>query len=198
VAGRIQSLGEVAAVIFAGMPTKLDDATGTGPGGNLLTVRSLTGTEIDRHQLQILNVEERDVEKYRVHTGDVLISARSTSLKTAIVPVELDGNLINATLIGVRCLPTLLPRLLVAWLTGAEGQSCLEAVSQSGTHQMNITVAGLSRIPVPLPNLDVQRRLVQFLEVADEAHHAAIAAAEDRHKLATQVVTNQLIQMWNA
>jgi hypothetical protein len=188
---RTEPIGDFAK-IFAGMPTKSSDRQEVGRWGNVLTVRSLTGTGIDLSQLEEHGVVGRSVDQYQVQTGDLLLSARSTSLKTAIVPKELDGCLINATLIGVRCLPKLLPRLLAAWLDGPEGQAALQAVSQSGTLQMNITVAGLSKIMVPVPPMETQRQLVALLEVADEAHLAAVQAAEDRHQLATQIVAERL------
>lgn len=57
---------------------------------------------------------------------------------------------------------------------------------------MNITVAGLSKIMVPVPPMETQRQLVALLEAADEAHLAAIQAAEDRHRLATHIVAERL------
>lgn len=188
---RTEPIGDLAKV-FAGMPTKSSERQKIGRWGNVLTVRSLTGTGIDLTQLEEHVVAGRSVDQYRVQAGDLLLSARSTSLKTAIVPKELDGRLINATLIGVRCLPKLLPRLLATWLDGPEGQAALQAVSQSGTLQMNITVAGLSKIMVPVPPMETQRQLVALLEAADEAHLAAIHAAEDRHRLATHIVAERL------
>jgi hypothetical protein len=188
---RTESIGDLAKV-FAGLPTKSSERQEIGRWGNVLTVRSLTGTGIDVTQLEEHGVAGRSVDQYQVQAGDLLLSARSTTLKTAIVPKELDGCLINATLIGVRCLPKLLPRLLAAWLDGPEGQAALQAVSQSGTLQMNITVAGLSKIMVPVPPMETQRQLVALLEAADEAHLAAIQAAEDRHRLATHIVAERL------
>lgn len=193
---RPEQIGNLAN-IFAGMPTKSSECHEIGRGGTVLTVRSLTGIGIDGDQLEHHEVVSRATDQYKVQTGDLLLSARSTSLKTAIVPAELDGCVINATLIGVRCLPNLLPRLLIAWLDGPEGQAALQAVSQSGTLQMNITVAGLSRILVPVPPMETQRQLVQLLDAADEAHLAAVQAAKDRHQLATQIVAERLTQKEN-
>jgi len=85
------------------------------------------------------------------------------------------------------------PRLLIAWLNHPAGQAALESVSQSATAQMNITVAGLSKLEVPVPSRDVQKRVVKLLEAADEAYAAAIQAAEDRRRLASQIVIAQLM-----
>jgi len=179
--------------IYVGLPTKASDTRKVGRLGNVLTVRSLIGTAIDANELAVVDLNGRDVGKYRVATGDVLLSARSTSLKTALVPRELDRIVVNATLLGVRCLAHLEPRLLIAWLNHPAGQAALESVSQSATAQMNITVAGLSKLEVPVPSRDVQKRVVKLLEAADEAYAAAIQAAEDRRRLASQIVIAQLM-----
>src|SRR5262245_11813536 len=123
-----RQLGDIAH-IYVGLPTKESDIRQVGRSGNVLTVRSLTGTDIDANTLSIVDFDGRDVEKYRAAAGDVLLSARSTSLKAAIVTKELDGVVINATLLGIRCLPILEPRLLVAWLNHLEGRAALESVS---------------------------------------------------------------------
>lgn len=188
----LRKLGDLAH-IYVGLPTKESDTQKVGRSGNVLTVRALTGTDIDANTLSLVEFDGRDVEKYRAAAGDVLLSSRSTSLKTAIVPEELDGVVINATLLGVRCLPILEPRLLVAWLNHPEGQAALANVSQSATVQMNITVAALNTLEVPVPQMDVQKRMVELLEVADEAHGAAIKAAEDRRRLVHEIAIAQLL-----
>ena len=187
-----KQLGDIAQ-IYVGLPTKGADSTQVGRSGNVLTVRSLTGTDIDPAALSVVHFNRYNVAKYQAAPGDVLISARSTSLKTAIVPENLAGKVVNATLLGVRCLPILEPRLLVAWLNQPEGRTALEDVSQSATLQMNITVAGLSRLEIPVPPMHEQKRLVELLESADEAYAAATQAAESRRQLVQQVVVSQLL-----
>lgn len=187
-----RELGEFAN-IYVGLPTKQSDVRQAGRSGNVLTVRALTGTGIDFEELVQVDLGNRDVDKYRAAAGDVLLSARSTTLKTAIVPDELDGIVVNATLVGVRCLPDLNPRLLVAYLSHPDGQAALEAVAQSATIQMNLTAGALRKIEVPLPPIEEQRQMVDILTAADYAYVAAIEAAESRQRLARQIVVDQIL-----
>jgi len=177
--------------IYVGLPTKASETCEAGRSGNVLSVRNFSATGLDLDNLIGIDVSERDVEKYRVQAGDLIVSSRSTSLKSAIVPERAGGLLINATLLGVRS-TTILPRLLAAWFESPEGMLELANISQSGTHQMNITVSGLGLIMVPVPDLDVQRRLVALLETADAAYQSAIQAAEDRRRIANEVVVNKM------
>lgn len=184
------ALGDIA-TIYVGLPTKASETREAGRSGNVLTVRNLNGRGLDLDNLTEVDVSGRDIEKYRVHPGDLLVSSRSTSLRSAIAPQAAGGLLINATLLGIRS-STILPRLLAAWFESPAGMLELENVSQSGTHQMNITVSGLGKILVPIPDLDVQRRMVGLLETADEAYRSAIQAAEGRRRLAREVVVNTM------
>ncbi len=109
-----------------------------------------------------------------------------------IVPSELDGVIVNATLIGVRSLPVLDPRLLAAYLTHPDGQSALEAVTQSATIQMNLTVNALRELEVPVPSPEDQRRMVELLTAADLAFESAVHASQLRRRLANEVVIDQL------
>jgi len=188
----IRQLGDVAERIFVGMPTKASETIDGGRPGNVLTVRALTGTGVDPSQLTEVDLGGKDVDRYRVVAGDVLVSARSTSLRTAVVPKGLEGVIINATVLGIRCSEALEPRLLVAYLESSEGRAALEAVAQSATAQMNVTVAGISKILVPIPPKDLQRRYAAILESADEAYDAAVRAAEIRRHLATEIVVDSL------
>lgn len=183
-------LGEIAS-IFVGLPTKASETREAGRSGNVLTVRNLDGTGLDLDNLTEVDISDRDVEKYRVQSGDLLVSSRSTSLRTAIAPHAAEGLLINATLLGVRS-TTILTRLLAAWFESPEGLLELENVSQSGTHQMNITVSGLERVMIPIPDLDTQKQMVELLETADEAYRSAIVAAENRRRISREVIVRQL------
>lgn len=187
-------LGEVA-YIYAGLPTRPDNVREAQRSGNLLTVRALTASGIDVRELMQANIDGRNLEKYRVKAGDVVLSSRSTSVRTAVVPPELEGTIINATLIGIRCLPELDPRLLVALFNHPTGRAALENVSQSATHQMNITVSGLNRIEVPVPPPEEQRHLVELLETADAAYNTAMESAGLRHSLAQSVAIARALEL---
>lgn len=184
-------LGEVAD-IFVGMPTKQSQLRDYGPSGNVLTVRALREFGIDRDQLVHVELNPRDVAKYHAKAGDLVLSARSTSLKMGIVPEELDGVVVNATLMAVRPSSRLDARLLAAYLSHPEGNAALAAIAQSGTIQMNLTVNAVSKLEIPLPPIEVQRQMADILASADTAYESAVEAARARKSLATEVVMAQL------
>jgi restriction endonuclease S subunit len=188
---RIQ-LGEVAE-IFVGVPTKQSHLKEYGPFGNVLTVRALRDFGIDRYQLVRARLDDRDVAKYHAESGDLVLSARSTSLKMGIVPEDLSGVVINATLMAVRCSPDLDPRLLAAYLRHPDGEAALGAIAQSGTIQMNLTVNAVSKLQIPLPPIHVQRQMAEMLAAADQACESGIAAAHARRELARRIAFDGML-----
>lgn len=186
-----RQLGEVAD-IFVGMPTKQSQLKDYGPTGNVLTVRALREFGIERDQLVHVALHPRDVAKYHAKAGDLVLSARSTSLKMGIVPEELDGVVVNATLLAVRPSQELDARFLAAYLSHPDGQAALAAIAQSGTIQMNLTVNAVSKMEIPLPPIEVQRQMAEMLASADAAYESAVQAAHARKTLAAEVVMDQL------
>ncbi len=180
-------LGSVAH-IYAGTPTRSGKASGRRGIHRVLSVRALTHSRLLPEAL-IGGVPLSSVaEKYLACSGDVIIPARSTSFGAAIVPDELDGVVVNATLIGIRCGERLHPRLLAAYLRHPVGRAEIDELSQSGTAQMNITVRALANLRIPLPPRDTQARIARMLEAADAAYDAAVQAAERRTSIANEIV----------
>lgn len=188
-----QQLGAFATV-FVGVPTKSKRRGGARELAQVLSVRALDGGGMGVEDLQEVELFGKITERNSVMAGDVLLPSRSTSLKVGVVPPELEGAAINSTLIGVRCLPTLDPRLLAAFINHPDGEAQILNVSQSGTFQLNITAKALATIEVPIPPLETQQKLAELLAVSDRAYHAAREAAESRRRLAREMTIARLTQ----
>nr|WP_255712788.1 restriction endonuclease subunit S [Rhodopirellula sp. JC740] len=187
-------LGDIAD-IYLGLWLKTSDTNTRQEGVPVVTVRSLSDFGVDGSDVDWAELTESKITKHRVEPGDVLIAARSTSLRTGVVPEDFPSHaVINSTLIGVRLDANKLhPRLLVAWLNTPTGMNSLVESSQSGTAQMSIGSGRLKEMVVPLFPLAQQDKLVSLLEAADETYRASVDAADKRRLIARQAVTNLLI-----
>lgn len=186
-----RQLAEIAK-IFPGMPVKSDLLVAIGRGIPVLTVGSIEGGGVEASLSLPAELSVQATPRYQVLAGDLLLSARSTSLKVAIVPPELDGAVIASTLLGVRSRPRLAPAVLAAYLLSSEGQAALEATCQSGSVQMNLTASALAKLEVPVPSPAEQEELVELLAASDAAYHTALAVAESRRQVVAQLVSNKL------
>lgn len=186
-------LGEVAGVIPGVATRTLTDEDGDRRC-HVLTVRALTDIGIDTTGVVELEVLGKISDEQRLQAGDVLLPARSTRVTAVIVPAELAGTPINATLVVVRCGPMLSPHVLAAYLNHPDGQLAIAAAAQSGTAQVNLTAAALRQLLVPVPPKAQQECFAALLVAAEEAYAAAIEAAGMRLRLARSTVLNQLKQ----
>lgn len=174
--------------VYSGVPTRAVAKGGSSGAMRVLSVRSLVGSNIHPEWLVDVAAVSRNPEKYTAKAGDVVIPSRSTSFTAAVVPRELDGVVINATLIGIRCSDRLNPRLLAAYLRHPQGRAAVEEWRQSGTAQLNVTVNALNHLLVPLPSRETQEQLVRVLDAAEMAYDVAIHAAERRMHVANEIM----------
>ena len=190
---QLQSLQDIAEIIN-GVFVSTSSLEVSDESVLVVSVRSLTGASVDIARLERAEVSEEDRNRCEVLPGDVLISSRSTSISTGIVPADLGDAVINSTLIGIRLKSgSIHPRLLVAWLQSGLGKAHFEAISQSTTRQMNVTVKELRTLPVPIFTAQEQAVMLAVIESSDIAFNAAVAAAEIRRAVALQMVTDVLI-----
>jgi len=184
-------LGDLAD-LMAGAATK-----GARPGSqaglvDVLTVRALREGRIDPDEVSRARPLTSETARYRAAADDVIVPARSTFFTAAVVPPELHGVVFNSTLIRIRCNDRLHPRVLAAYLCHPAGLAAVEAISQSGAVQMNITVRAMRELLIPVPALTEQKRLAAMLEAADSAYTAALQSAERRRRLAGDVVMHAM------
>jgi restriction endonuclease S subunit len=122
-------------------------------------------------------------------TGDVLVAARGTQLKAAIVPNGAGEAIVTASLIGVRPdTSVLLPEVLLAFLRSPEGATELSARARSATGQLALTRADVERIEVPLPSLEIQEKIARIIRAANEYEASAEQAMRLRRDAAEQAV----------
>lgn len=188
----VARLGDLAAVI-PGVFSLAKPVAGESSGPiTMVTVRWLSAATEPLPTLYVGRVSDLRADRYRVRTGDVVIPSRSTSIRVAVVPEELDGTVFNSTLLAIRCSDRVLPSLLAAYLTHPDGASHILAASQSGTAQMNLNATALSEIPVPLVPMGRQHELAGLLEASDYVVRSARDAADLRHRIALDLVISSM------
>lgn len=119
----------------------------------------------------------------RARPGDVLLAARGTQFRVAIVEQASAGAIIGANLIAVRLGPELLPEVLAVWLTSPAGKAEVHRLGASSNRLLSLTVAAVAALEVPVPTLAHQAQIAALYHASRTAYRAAVAAAECRHAL---------------
>jgi len=173
----------------SGLPTQPDG----GEPIPILTVKALgeSGRLEGQPDLLVPSLSIRPC--YLLAPTDILVAARSTSLRSAMAEPDHDGLPFNATLLRIRCQPDRLdPEYLFAWLSHPLGKEAVTSMSRSSTHQMSLTASALQELLVPVPAIAEQRRLAEFLSAARKAHDSALSAASARLALAREIAFRSL------
>lgn len=108
--------------------------------------------------------------------ADVLVSIRGTYGRVVLVPDELKGANVTQDTARVALLPQLRPDFVALVLRSPWAQHHLKKVAR-GVGVKGVNIADLREVPVPLPNLEVQARIVDHVEELTSDLEAANQAA---------------------
>ncbi|HYM16721.1 MAG TPA: hypothetical protein VEZ14_14305 [Dehalococcoidia bacterium] len=140
-----------------------------------------------------------DAARYRIERGDVLVAVRGTVPKVAVASERLAGAVLTATLAGVRLDEgLLLPEVLAAYLRSDLGQSAILAMVRSATGQIALTVRDIGSLEVPVPPMEVQRRVVAMASELNSYEEYTAQALELRRQVTQQLVAGLLAGERNA
>ena len=140
-------------------------------------------------------VRAEKFEKTRLFAGDILVTKDGTIGKTAIVPAELEGGNITQHVIRLgahRCLDQHYVRIAIdspvcqAWMRG----------ETKGVALKGVNVGDFRRMPIPVPPLAEQHRIVakvdELMALCDQLE-ARLTTAQDLNQQLTQaILTTQL------
>lgn len=163
-------------------------AAGARPGEWSLRVVESADIVDDRLRLEGLREiavqQDARSEAHLLRPFDVLITARSQSVKVAIVPAHVARTVAAATLLVLRVPDpgTGLAHFLWYYLTSTQGRA--EVASRlTATSLPTLSAKALGDIPFVAPPPGEVRRLVDLIEASDAAYDAAMEAARIRHEV---------------
>ena len=143
----------------------------------LLRTTDLTHGPIDWASVPFCRDLPREVSQYEVSPGDIFVS-RAGSVGVSVLIEEVPHRSVFASyLIRVRPKEFIDPRFLARFLQSPAYWSQISDMS-SGIAIPNINASKLSRLRVPIPSLDEQRRIVALLEDHLSRLDAASSALE--------------------
>lgn len=125
----------------------------------------------------------------KILPNDVLMNIVGPPLgKVSVVPDTYPEWNTNQAVVLFRCLPELSPRYLATCLRSEEVLGWIMALAQQTVGQVNISVVKSRRLPVPLPPLAEQHRIVakvdELMALCDELEAARTEREAKRDRLA--------------
>ena len=156
---------------------RLGDAIESGPQNGLYLPKSVYGTgspilRIDDYQtdwirptgeLRRVAASEIQVAAWALREGDLVIN-RVNSIshlgKCASVPASLAGALFESNMMRLGLKASAVPRYVELYLGGALGRRRLTQQAKWAVNQASINQQDVMATPLPLPDVDMQRRIV--------------------------------------
>ena len=189
-------LSHLSEKIFQGLyPQRKTKENNSSKKVPVINIKNILNGRINLDPPGFISIDShRDLERYTVRSGDVVIACRGTVLKSAVVPESLDGYLIASNLIAIRLNANFEPILLSAFFQSPEGQKILLLNVRSSTMQIALTVSDIEKIEVPLIPVEIQKRLAGLIAASDNYYKAAIESANLRRDIAYSIALKSFMQ----
>lgn len=140
-----------------------DDVSGTP----ILRMGNIQNGRLNTRILKYLHIHQKEREKLILIPGDILVNrTNSAELVGKCAVFDLEGDYGFASyLIRIRLdTKRALPQLVAAYINSPIGRAYMSDERKQMTGQANVNATTLKKLPLPLPNIDVQRDLVAELD----------------------------------
>lgn len=161
---------------------------------NVVSGANIQDDALDLATSEIIMVEQNaSTEKHILQPHDVLVTARSTVVKAALVPASVSRTVANANLLVVR--PAAPEAGLYLWwfFTSAHGRQLLESCMVPSATLASLPASTLVALEVPWPDESELFRLADLIEVSEQAYTAAKGAIEIRRNVIRDGVMNAIV-----
>ncbi|MDW5551642.1 restriction endonuclease subunit S [Methanosarcina sp.] len=158
----------------------------------MINIKDIQEGKISPKTVDYVSVRKTDIlDKSRVLTGDVVISIRGSSFKVAVVDNSSSNFVISSNLIALTLSNEIIPEFLAAYFESSEGQSKLQSLAAGATIK-GLSLRSLLEIEIPIPSLEIQKNLSQYLSLLNEYKQISKEELELRYKIKDAVFTQCL------
>jgi type I restriction enzyme S subunit len=145
-----------------------------------LRVANVTAAGLNLSEVHQIQLFPGELERLRLQRGDLLVVEGNGSASQIGRACSWDGSIDNCVhqnhLIRVRPLAGLLPEYLEIVWNSPGNRSALSRLASSSSGLHTLSVAKLKSLTMPLPDVEVQRRLVESVSSQREAGARALLA----------------------
>ncbi|GAA5192721.1 restriction endonuclease subunit S [Ferrimonas gelatinilytica] len=193
-----QTIGNLCREVITGATNILFDKEATENANHkLLMGASLNPLgEVKSGALVPIDVKEgRDPSKFLLQSGDVVLLAKGSTPRAAIISEEVSKQNVVASANFLLLRPDtsqVRGEVLVAYLNSPLGQSQLAALS-TGSIVTNISAASIKKFTVPVPTVTSQDKVAELFWARNHAYRDAIAVAEQQKIVANVCIENLMM-----
>ena len=158
-----------------------------------VSLGSIEDDRVNPDSLDTLRIELNPrTERHLLRPYDVLVTARSTRVKAALVPPSLSRAVANSTLAVVRPRDPEMGAYLWWFFTSRYGRAQLQG-RMVGSTVMLLRANALLDVEVPIPSPSRLRLIADLVDASERAYDAAIRAAAIRHETIRDYIIEDLL-----
>lgn len=176
------------ATVFRGKAVNVKSESGNIA---VINISNMTDTGIDYESLDQIEEEERKVSRYILEDGDVLVTARGTTVKVAVFEKQPMICIPSANINVIRPKDLLRGACLKLFLESPVGIKMLKSL-QRGCAVVNINYRDLMELEVPVLPLEAQDALIEEYNTGLAFYKKTIAAAEEGWRGVRQDIQSKL------
>ena len=149
----------------------------------ILEISNINDEGVISSELIIFNSGERNLDRYLLRDGDIVISARGDKIKKCLMHIGYDERIIaNGSINVIRVDQNRLnPLYLKTFFDSEKGNIALNNI-KSGVTIPSINVGELQKMIVPCPSMEEQRKIVDKIEVKLEIIQSTAKRLEELKK----------------
>ena len=171
---------EEVAEIFRGKMVKEKSMEGNI---GLINISNVVGVHLDYAAIDCFQDEIRNVLKYELAEGDVLVTNRGTAIRAGVFEKQDKVCIPSANLTAIRPKEALNGKYLSIFIESPVGQTLLKSI-QRGETILNINHKDLCELMIPLPSLEQQEKIVEEYEREAKLYQKITNEAQERWEAA--------------
>ncbi|RSK25686.1 restriction endonuclease subunit S [Bacillus sp. HMF5848] len=163
----INPLDEICEKIFVGIATSTTNSY-TEAGVPIIRNQNIKADKLDDSDILMITNDFSESNKSKMLLeGDILTVRTGYPGVSCVVPKEYEGSHSFTTLISRPNFNKVLPKYLSRFINSEVGKKAINSVKAGGAQQ-NLNVSVFSKIPIVLPPIKEQGKIVQILSTVDE------------------------------
>lgn len=174
----VVNLGDVLTKAQYGTSAK---ATADGEGFPVLRMGNIKSGHFNFSDLKYMELSDAELEKYRLNVGDILIN-RTNSMelvgKSAVFQKEGDWVFASYLVRLVVDSSKAIPEFVNASINSRIGRAYVYATARRAIGMVNINAKEIAKMPLPLPSLEKQARIVSQIKEARTASQSLLEELE--------------------
>lgn len=130
-------------------------------GYRILTSSDIDNGHVDLNSLKFVDFKDDKFDKFRLHKGDLIITGKSSKIKTVVIDEEpKEKVIVTGGMLIVRIKERINPTYLKVFLDSKEGQNVLKSI-QKGIAIVTINASSLASITIPLVSEEEQQKIAR-------------------------------------